>query len=419
MGQVKARRDILRNLLWGNINVSVRYITSFVAVAVIARSLSPEDFGLYQLALTYVIVFENINILNSQHLRNYLVNVPDDEDVVVRCWVRQTLFFWLAFSFFSLAMASFGSVSDRWLWVIVLLASTRLLFKIWDFAQLLLDVRLRSDLVQKIQTLSFASFNIARIIVAFFGGGVVALSVVSGFQGFLTAIYERSLLRGAVTVKKASWSWQKYWNLVRGGFLLSIVGMFGMLQVRLVSVIVAERMSLADYGNLQLVLRLIEPATSLGMVVFGSNYTVLAHTLKASPELFIKRFSKIVSITLVLVSAVVCAILLFPSNLLIVFFGEPFAKAVSSLGLGCGIVVSTLILNITVLWDQLKNRYANVAFRYLVIVIIYFVIVFSWKGPLELESVLWLQALAPIIGIALSYCLSWVYSVASKAERSK
>ena len=91
---------------------------------------------------------------------------------------------------------------------------------------------------------------------------------------------------------------QEFINIFRGGFYISVLSFAAVFQGRVVSLVLAEYLSKEDFGNLQLVIKLVEPAAALGMIIIGANYSVLANSAHENLKLFNMRFVKISALTM-------------------------------------------------------------------------------------------------------------------------
>lgn len=394
MNIVGTRKSILLNTLWGKANILVRYLTSFVATAIIAANYSPQEFGFYQLVLTYLGIIESINLLSPIHLRNHLVRHPDDEAMVSSIWFFQSIVIWLLTSVVLLSCAIFSK--ESYFWWLLLLANGRYLFRAYEYMQIVADFRLRNDLTQRIQMMMIGSFNILRVGFALLKTSMPVLVSASVVQGIFTAIYQTVLRKkiGFHFVRK--FSWLKYRQLVGEGAWLSLVVFLTAVQVRIVSALAAERMSPEIFGNFQLIIKLVEPATAIGAIIFAANYTVLAHTLNKQREVFNARFLKISFFSVgisVLCGALICV---FPTSILLRIFGSVYSSGLSRLWMGFGIILANVVLTISVQHNMILRRYRPVVVKYAGIFLAY--VLLFWKiREIDLEDALLAQFIVPIV----------------------
>lgn len=392
-----ARRSILINTLWGKANILVRYLTSFVATAVIAANYSPSDFGLYQLVLTYFGIIESINLLNPTHLRNFLIQDPTKENEVSSLWMLQSFFLWL---FSSLVILVFAlTLRDSVFWWLLLVVNIRGFFRIFDFVQVVADFRLRNELTQSVHIVMTACFNVFRLVFAVLKVNLFVLSSAMVVQGIASGLYQL-YVKGKLEYKlKIKLPKAMFFSLFKGGFALSVVAFLGAVQGRIVAALLADRMDLAAYGNFQLILKLIEPATAIGSIVIGANYTVLSHTLKEDVHTFHKRFFKVT--LLAMTTAFLCGLVIvaFPHSLLIRIFGEAYREGISLLWMGVGILIANTILTVTVQIDMMKFQYRKVVIKYGAIFFLY-IVYFSFDQPMTLKGVLIIQSFVPVLVVS-------------------
>jgi O-antigen/teichoic acid export membrane protein len=387
------RKTILMNSLWGNANILVRYLTSFVATAIIAANYSPKEFGLYQLVLTYLAIIESINLLSPNHLRSHLVQNPEDESAVVSVWFCQTLGLWAASTVVLLGCALV--LKDDYFWWLLAVGNIRLIFKAYDYVSIIADYRLRNEMSQKLAIIIQGSFNFFRIVFALLKAGMFTLVSLQIVQGVFGAIYQLFHRKKLQINTAAPFSWQKYKELVLGGGLLSIVTFLASLQMRFVTAFAAERMSVDIFGNFQLVLKLVEPATSIGAVVFAANFTVLAHTFHNSRQNFNKRFLKISLLSVGIAAFCGVVICVFPTSLLLKAFGSAYLGGLQKLWLGAGLIIANTVLSVSVQYDMILGQYRKVIIKYGAIFIAYLTFFLS-VSTVSLEQGLALQCLVPL-----------------------
>jgi O-antigen/teichoic acid export membrane protein len=391
---IGTRKSILINTLWGKANILVRYLTSFVATAIIAANYSPHEFGFYQLILTYLGIIESINLLSPIHLRNHLVRYPDDESVVASIWFFQSVAIWFLTSIVLLVSALV--LQESYFWWLLLLANGRYLFRAYEYMQVVADFRLRNDLTQKIQMMMIGSFNVLRIGFALSKMSMPILVSASVVQGIFTAIYQTVLRKKIGFHFVRQFSWVKYRQLMSEGAWLSLVVFLTAVQVRIVSALSAERMSPEIFGNFQLIVKLVEPATAIGAIIFAANYTVLAHTLNKQREVFNARFLKISLLSVGI--SVLCGVFIcvFPTSLLLRVFGAAYSSGLNNLWMGFGIILANVVLTISVQRNMILRLYLPVVLKYGGIFVCY-VLLFWEMDAVSLQAALLAQFVVPIL----------------------
>lgn len=353
----------------------MRYGLSFVATAFIAKIYGPEIFGTYQLAITYLAILDFITFLNPLHIRNHLVRNPEDESKIVSVWKLHHIIisiFIVIVVVFCWWRAEYPLVYAMLMWSL-----PKIFFRIWDYQQIILDAKLRGDLVQKIQIISAGSFNIARIAIAFFKANPVVLSGATLIQSIVTFLYQRKLLLQNANIVKTTMSYPLLKQLIREGWMLTVMTFLVGIQGRIVSLVLVERMSPSDYGNFQLVFKLVEPATMIATVLFGANYTALANTLENAKTVFFKRFFKVSA--LVILSSIGCAVglVVIPANWWVMLFGEAYREGLEYLWMGMGLVISGVLFSLSVQMDVIALRYISACMKNILVIIIYLIAALS------------------------------------------
>jgi O-antigen/teichoic acid export membrane protein len=210
------------------------------------------------------------------------------------------------------------------------------------------------------------------------------------------AIYQTVLRKKIGFHFVRQFSWVKYRQLMSEGAWLSLVVFLTAVQVRIVSALSAERMSPEIFGNFQLIVKLVEPATAIGAIIFAANYTVLAHTLNKQREVFNARFLKISLLSVGI--SVLCGVFIcvFPTSLLLRVFGAAYSSGLNNLWMGFGIILANVVLTISVQRNMILRLYLPVVLKYGGIFVCY-VLLFWEMDAVSLQAALLAQFVVPIL----------------------
>lgn len=395
MSEFKSHKAlILRNIFWANLNTLLRYALAFAATSYLARSFTPDVFGTYQLVMSYLTIFEAFAFVNPTHLRNYLASNPDKETTVTSLWFWQNIVIFLIL--FLVCLFGFVFSPERTFWLLLAIASIRFLFRFNDYVAVICDQRLLNHVAQKIAIVQSISLNIARILAAALKTNIFLLCFTSPIQGICSTYQQWVIGRkiGIKTSKKIEP--HEFKRILKGGFFLSLLAFISVFQSRVISLVIAEYLSKEDFGNFQLVVKLVEPATMLGVIILGANYSVLANTLTQSLKLFNIRFAKIVGLTLMISLALALIIYLSPVSLLVRFFGEQYLHGLSLLGIGSLMVISNTFFWIDQNYDFLKQEYVFALLKYIAILLLYVFATLYFASAITIEAGLWISILVPL-----------------------
>ncbi|MBS1970406.1 MAG: oligosaccharide flippase family protein [Bdellovibrionales bacterium] len=404
MSEFKSHKAlILRNIFWANLNTFLRYALAFAATSYLARSFSPDIFGTYQLVMSYLTIFEAFAFVNPTHLRNYLASNPDKETTVTSLWFWQNIVIFMIL--FLVCLFGFVFSPERAFWLLLAIASIRFLFRFNDYVAVICDQRLLNHVAQKIAIVQSISLNIARILAAALKANIFLLCFTSPVQGICSTYQQWAIGRkiGIKTSKRIEPS--EFLKILKGGFFLSLLAFISVFQSRVISLVIAEYLSKEDFGNFQLVVKLVEPATMLGVIILGANYSVLANTLTQSLKLFNIRFAKIVGVTLMISFGLALIIYLSPVSLLVRFFGEKYLHGLSLLGIGSLMVISNTFFWVDQNYDFLKQEYIFALIKYVAILLLYVCATFYFAAAITIEAGLWISILVPLVvsGSSLIY----------------
>lgn len=393
--EVKTHKGlIVRNIMWGNLNTILRYVLAFVATSFLAKTFAPDVFGTYQLVISYLAIFEALLPVSSTHLRNYLAAHPDKEPVVSSLWFWQNM---LVFVFVALVCA-FGIVfsDESSFWLLLFIASIRFVFRFNEHTVIVCDQRLLSHLAQKIAIAQNIFLSVLRIIAALLRTNIYLLCATSPIQGLFSALYQYRVGKQTGIKFSVKLDISEFLQIFRSGFFISILSFASVFQTRVISLVLAEYLSKEDFGNFQLVIKLIEPATMLGMIVIGANYSVLANSLQESAKVFAKRYAKICFLTLLISATLAAVIYVIPPSWVVRFFGAQYIGGLSLLRIASLLVVSNTLVWVDQNYDFLRQDYIFALVKYSVILALYVVSVVSFNTKITIEDGLWISILVPL-----------------------
>nr|BFD59353.1 hypothetical protein CKG001_14600 [Bdellovibrio sp. CKG001] len=146
---------------------------------------------------------------------------------------------------------------------------------------------------------------------------------------------------------------------------------------------------------------------AIGLVIFGTNYTTLAHTRKTQPEIFKKRFLKVAVITVCASFLFSSVVVMVPANLLVKIFGSTYKESFEHLWMGVGVVVSGTIFSVGIQYDMLVYRYRLPLIKYLLVIGLYCTAVLSYSGEITLDWALLLYSAVPLLVSFLALFRRW------------
>nr|BFD62731.1 hypothetical protein BdHM001_14120 [Bdellovibrio sp. HM001] len=397
------RKNIIVNTLWGNLNLAVRYGSSFVATFLLASVYTPEQFGLYQLVLTTITMVGVFNFFHPAHLSNHLIKNPEDESRICGLWALQSLVIWIGVTIF-LAVAYLRDRQDEFLYL-MLLSSGRLFFKVTECVGMAASVRLRNDLAQLSEMFGVGVFNLVRVILALLKAPVTILTLATPSQGLFLSAYHLIIRRKlGIVFSTSGLSLGFAKDIFRSGMLMTIVGFLAGFQARIFSVLLSFRMPPADYGNFQLVIKLIEPLTAVAVIIFGVNYTVLAHTLNRDVRTFYKRFLKVGVVCLGVAALFCITVVVVPPDFFVAIFGSKYRDAAELVWMGSWMVLTGTFLMVVQQYDTLRSRYGRLIVVNLAIVLLYGIAVLYYTDGISIREAMVLSAVIPFVVAVLALC---------------
>ncbi|MFP5520390.1 MAG: hypothetical protein ACLGGX_10835 [Bdellovibrionia bacterium] len=391
--QVTSSESFFRNVLWSKFNLVARYVSSFLATVVIARYLSIDDFSAYNLMLSYLGIYEAISFFHPNHIRNILSKNKMSINQVASIWTVQSLILWFGVFLSSIVLYI---ITKSQVWLLLTVASFRIALKFQDWVQLVTDSQVSGHYSQKLQGISHLAFNIGRVLAAWLGAGAMSLSAFSPLQG-LVLYYQQKKLSGDLNITTVwDFSFAKFKETFRESFLLNLVILLAVVQSKISPIIVAEILPLEKLANFQLLIKLMEPMTTLASLVFAANYGLLARSVTESKSVYRKTTLRIAGILLFVTILSFISLWIFPRQIFLSYFGASYSLVSENLWLGGLLIVSSSVVIFSTQIDFVVLRYKKVLLKYLLTLLSLGGLFFIKNISTDLTYIVFYLSLVPI-----------------------
>ena len=370
------------------------------------------NFGTYQLVLSFITITGSINILHYNHLTNHLMKHPEDEDIVIGSWHWQCIVLWVG-TVVSLLVALLVSESKEII-IFFLYASFRLFFKLTESFSIVSSVKLRNDLVQKTEIVGNALFNFSRILMSYFKASLITMVLGIPLLGVFLACSQLGLKKKLNLNFSMKFDWSRFKNLFLSGLSLTLLGIVSTFQAKLFSTVINVKMNPQDYGNFQLILKLLEPMQLIPTIILGANYTVLTYTYLNLHRDFIPRFFKL-GLVCILVSFVSALFAFYaPAQLLIDLLGKSYKEAASSMWLGGGMIISNCIFLLVQNYDIVVTKYKRAFLVNLFSLVTYIICFFLLPSANMIQNSFYVLTLVPFL-----WTLPYIYWIGVDFKKNK
>ncbi|MBD1940405.1 flippase [Microcoleus sp. FACHB-68] len=323
------QRQIIGNTGWLFASRILRLGLGLVVGVLLARYLGPEQFGLYNYTISFVVLFSPLATLGL-------------DSIVIRDIVREPLskletlgtafVLKLIGSFITFCLATgaifFLRFDDNLAHWLVGLAAVASIFQAFDVIEFWFNSQIKSKYGIYAKYSAFIFVNVLRIVLIQMNASLIAFAWLIFIESLLSAVglvivYQASgdnALAWQVSIKRAKQLLKDSWPLLLSS--ISIV-----IYMRIDQVMLGELASIADIGNYSVAVRLVEVWYIIPMTLNQALFPSIVNLKKVAPETYEARIQRLY--TLMIWMAIIAAILIsyISSQLVKVIYGEQYIEA--------------------------------------------------------------------------------------------
>jgi O-antigen/teichoic acid export membrane protein len=302
-------------------------IALFVGVYV-ARYLGPEEFGLLNYAASFVGLFMVLATFGLDGIMvRELVKTPErsDELLGTAFWLKAggAILMWVG-----IAAAVRFTNNDTQTNILIFIIAFAAIFQAFNVIDFKYQAEVQSKYVVYAQLASLVVSSITRLVFVWIAASLVWFAWVFFLNAVvlaigLTAIY----LKTTGKVWHWKWRWKTAKDLSRDSWPLILSGGAIMIQARIDQVMLNEMIGSAEVGQYSVAMRMIEAFGFIPMIIYSSFAPSITNAKKTSKAFYRQRLIELYRLMFLLFLAVAIPIYLTAKPVVILLFGEAYAKA--------------------------------------------------------------------------------------------
>ncbi|MBW4682222.1 MAG: flippase [Microcoleus vaginatus WJT46-NPBG5] len=329
------QRQIIGNTGWLFAGRILRLFVGLVVGVLLARYLGPEQFGLYNYAISFVVLFSPLVTLglDSIVIRDIVREPSSKLETLGTAFVLKLIGSFIAccLTILGIFFLRFDDNLAHWL---VGLAAVASIFQTFDVIEFWFNSQIQSKYGIYAKYSAFIFVNVLRIVLIQMNAPLIAFAWLIFIESLLSAVglvivYQASgdnVLAWQVSIKRAKQLLKDSWPLLLSS--LSIV-----IYMRTDQVMLGELASIADIGNYSVAVRLVEVWYLIPMTLNEALFPAIVNLKKVDPENYQKRIQSLY--TLIIWIAIIAAMIIsYSSNYLVeIIYGNQYTHAGSILSI--------------------------------------------------------------------------------------
>ncbi|HEY9295704.1 MAG TPA: flippase, partial [Phormidium sp.] len=323
------QRQIIGNTGWLFASRILRLGLGLVVGVLLARYLGPEQFGLYNYAISFVVLFSPLATLglDSIVIRDIVREPLSKLETLGTAFVLKLIGSFIAccLTIVGIFFLRFDDNLAHWL---VGLAAVASIFQSFDVIEFWFNSQIQSKYGIYAKYSAFIFVNVLRIVLIQMNASLIAFTWLIFIESLLSAVglvivYQASgdnVLAWQVSIKRAKQLLKDSWPLLLSS--LSIV-----IYMRTDQVMLGELASIGDIGNYAVAVRLVEVWYIIPMTLNEALFPAIVNLKKVDPEIYEKRIQRLY--TLMIWMAISAAIIISygSSHLIQLIYGEQYIEA--------------------------------------------------------------------------------------------
>lgn len=306
--------------------------SSFFVGVWIARYLGPQDYGVVNYAVSFVGIFGFLNSLGiGSVLYRDLLNFPEQKNSLLG-----TSFLLLILSgvtsFLVIVIASFIFEKISINRLIMILYSSSFIFSATWIIQTFFQSRVQAKKNIKIQVLSTIFSSVLKIILIFFGGGIVWLTLIFVLENAFNAIGNviNYYLSGFSII---DWRFDFFIarRIISSSWLLMLVSASDYIFFKIDQVVIRFFMGDMAVGLYAVAVKIVEVWYFVPTIICSSLLPAIINSRKRSLAIYYNRLNKLLLLLLGLGFLISILITLLSPFIIDIFFGDEYIKSINIL----------------------------------------------------------------------------------------
>lgn len=342
-----ALHKVINNIGWLFFDKVLRMGVGLFVVAWVARYLGPDQFGLFNYAIAFAMLFASFATLglNNIVVREIVFQKPAGDEILGTAFVLK-LFAGFAAFIITATVIFFIKPNDRLCVWLVAIISAGTVFKAFDVIDLWFQSQVLSKYTVYAKNFAFLIVTLVKIALIILEAPLIAFAwaflaeIVIGVMGliFVYRMNSHHLLAWKSSFARAK-------NLLNDSWPLIFSGIVTMIYMRIDQVMIGQMTGVKEVGFYSAAVRLAEAWYFIPMAVAASVFPGIVAAKAISDELFYQRLQYLYNVMAFLAYAVALPVTFFADDVIVLLFGSEYKSAGPML---TGLIWTCLFVNLGV-----------------------------------------------------------------------
>ena len=318
-----------KNTGWIFIGKFSNMAVGFLATLFVARSLGPTNYGELSYGLSFIALFSFIASLGIDSiLYRELIKYPEKKNLLLGTAVGIKLRAAIFTTLITIISAWWFSSPDVSL-ILICILSTTFIFQIFGIISYEFGAAVNNKPVSLLSFAVTTIINTLKIIIVFFGKGVIYLAILVVIETLLYAIgylYIRYKVFGSFTL------WQFDYNIAKRLLLDSwpfiFISAFSVIYARIDQVMIKNMINATEVGIYDAAVRLTELWYFIPAIIVGSLFPAIVNAKKTNDYTYRKRVFSLITLLCLLTIIIASLVSLLAEPIVRIVFGTGFVESI-------------------------------------------------------------------------------------------
>ncbi len=336
---------IYSNIGWLLVDKLIRLLLGVLLSVWLSRYLGPDEFGLFNYSLTYIMLFSSIAGMGLQGVVvRDLIKFPDRRNGIIGTSLVITLVTGgLSYLLAILSIFFWGDKEQQAVNGLIYIIGTLLLFKAADIVQFYFESRVESKYVVWIQNGVFVFFAIIKSIMILMKQPLISFAWITATEYLLTAFFLIFVFNfKGIRIRSLVFEWTLAKQMVREATPLMLSSIAIVVYMKSDQIILGQLLDSKAVGVYSAAVRISELWYFVPIIITSSVFPNILQAKKANLKLYYSKLQGLFTL-LVLISLLVALPMTFISSPLInLLYGEDYLLAgdVLSIHIWAGVFVA-------------------------------------------------------------------------------
>ena len=348
---------ILKNVFWLTGDKIIRIFVGITVTSLLARYLGPDNFGILNFCLAFIVIFSMISSLGLQNIvtREIIRSRYKSNKLLGTNFILQ-LFFSIFCVVLVIGLIDIIKPHDTLIKIFISILSFNLVFNSRDCIKYWFDSQVQSKYYVWVENGNYVLFSIIKIVYIYLNAPLIAFVWIFVFEACFSflCLFLIYFIKGGrpnlwiFELKLAKKLLKDSWPILLSGVAINIY-------MRIDQIMLGQLIGNESVGVYSVAVRITESFYFIPFAIMISSFPNILQTKKDNFYLYRAKFQSLFEVMLITSLLIGSIVLIFSNNLILVLFGATYVEAASIVNIHIWILLFGFIAIVNTQWCITEN----------------------------------------------------------------